>query len=554
MLDLRNRQELRWGQLKQARTSRMAHWQEIVRWMFPYSGRFFVGQRDQRESDWNEIIDETAAHSHEVMSAGLMSTRTSPARPWFKLQTPDPDLNKQNVVKRWLSDVEVGMRRVFRRSNTYLAYTNLYDEVGAFGNGASIIVDDDDTLIHHHVLTIGEYGVATNARGKVDTLYREFVMSVAEAVKEFGLENCSKTVKTLWSAGELNSPVRILHAIEPRADRDPSKIDVLNMPWASTYWEEGRDDGKYLRQSGFTRFPCAVPRWRVRANDVWGEGPGTMTLGSSVALQRMHLRYGEAVDYQTKPPLQVPPELQSRDSDLLPGGMIPYEQTTPSGGIRSAYQVETRLDHLLASIEDTRRRIQTGFFVPLFQPLAALSDTTQRTAAEIMQRREEMLTMLGPVTQRLQNDMDEPIIEATFDRMVASGMIPPVPDELRGADLDIEFIGPLAQAMKAVEAASSDRFVMTLGSLAQAKPEVLDRLDADEWVDYYGDLTGVDPRLIVPGPQAAIIRKKRAEAEAAAAQIQAAQAQAATARDMASASTDGNNLLTDAMRGVSGYQ
>jgi hypothetical protein len=47
-----------------------------------------------------------------------------------------------------------------------------------------------------------------------------------------------------------------LHAIEPRADRDPSKRDARNMEWASYYFEVGGAENKVLRESGFKQFPA----------------------------------------------------------------------------------------------------------------------------------------------------------------------------------------------------------------------------------------------------------------------------------------------------------
>ena len=68
---------------------------------------------------------------------------------------------------------------VFARSNTYRALHSMYEELGAYGTSASIIVDDFDSVIHHHTLTAGEYAIASDYRGKVQTLYREFDLTVA---------------------------------------------------------------------------------------------------------------------------------------------------------------------------------------------------------------------------------------------------------------------------------------------------------------------------------------------------------------------------------------
>ena len=59
--------------------------------------------------------------------------------------------------------------------------------------------------------------------------------------------------------------------------------------------------------------------------------------------------------------------------------------------------------------------------------------------------------------------------------------------------------------------------------VAQFKPDVLDKFDSDKWANAYGEMLGIDPDLIVPDKQVALIRQQRAEAQQAAAQREAQQ-------------------------------
>lgn len=544
-MNVRQGELQRLEKLNSIRQPRFQHWQDITQYLVPYAGRY-LASRDQNVSLYQDIIDETATHALEILESGMMSMRTSPARPWYRFQTADDKLNKRHAVREWFSEAQLAVQRVFHRSNTNLVLPQIYSECGAFGTAASILVEDNDTVIHHHLLTAGEYSIAADARGLVDTLYREFVMSAAQLVKEFGIENCSKTVQTLFKSGQLDATVCVVHIIEPRADRDHTKRDARNMAWKSCYFEKGGDDEKYLRESGYPKFPAIVPRWRVTGGDVWGEGPGTKALGSVRQLQVEQMEKARAIANQANPPLQVPVSLKDRDRDLLPGGISPYDQNTPQGGIRTAYEVPLRIDYMLADIEDVRRRINTSFSVPLFQTIASIDASTQRTALEIMQRKEETLTMLGPVTNRFQLEQDDVLLEFTVERLIATGKLSPPPPELQGMPLEIEQIGPLAQALKAVSAQANDRFVLQLGTVAQLKPDVLDKFDADAWVDIYSDMWGVDPSQIVAGKNVALIRDARAKAQAAEKQSMMMAEQAGAVKDLAGSNTGGDtNALTD---------
>jgi len=153
----------------------------------------------------------------------------------------------------------------------------------------------------------------------------------------------------------------------------------------------------------------------------------------------------------------------------------------------------------------------------------------------------------------MHNEILDPLISLTFSDMISAGVVPPPPPELENIELNVEYVSMLAQAQRAIGTNSVDRFVSSLGAVASIKPEVLDKLDADRWADAYGDMLGIDPELIVPGEQVALIRKQRAEAAQAQMQMQALQGAAGAAKDLSQTDTSGQNALTDVMGMFTGY-
>jgi hypothetical protein len=542
----------RWGALKTERASWVPHWQEISNYLLPRSGRFFVQDANRGERRHNSIYDNTGTRALRVLAAGMMSGMTSPARPWFRLSTDDPDLANHPAVKQWLADVTGMMLTIFERSNTYRSLHAMYEELGAFGTGASIVLPDYDDVVRHYPLTTGEYAIATDHRGQVSTLYREFQKTVSELVGEFGYENCSIVVKSLYDRGNLDAWVSIIHAIEPRADRDLSKTDGKNMPWRSVYFELGGRQDVFLRESGFKEFPAVVPRWAVAGGDIYGNSPGMEALGDIKQLQHEQLRKAQGIDYQTNPPLQVPSNMKHRDVDRLPGGISYVDAAGQSAGIRSAFDVQLNLDHLRMDIMDVRERIRGSFYADLFLMLANQTDA-RMTATEVAERHEEKLLMLGPVLERLHNELLDPLIEMTFTRMLEAGIVPPPPQDLQGMELKVEFVSMLAQAQRAVGTNSLDRFVGNLGVVAQINPGVLDKFDADRWAEVYSDMLGVDPSLIVPSDQVALIRQQRAQQAQAAQQAALMNQSADTAQKLGTVDTSKQNAATDLMNMFSGY-
>jgi len=541
----------RWGHLRSERATWWSHWQEVTTYLLPRNGRYFEQDRNKGHRRHNSIYDNTGTRALRTLGAGMMAGATSPARPWFRLGTADPDLNRYQPVKLWLNDVTERMQLVFQKSNTYRTLHGVYEELGAFGTAGSIVLPDPKTAIHHYPVTIGEYAIATDYQGRVNTLYREFQKTVGETVREFGYKKCSTSVKNLFDRGSLDQWITIIHAIEPRDDRerDFKKKDNMNMAYKSCYFEQGGDGEDVLRESGYKEFPAVIPRWGVAGGDIYGNSPGMEALGDIKQLQHEQLRKAQGIDYQTKPPLQVPSYMKNRDVDSLPGGVTFIDGQ--QGKIETAFNVNLNLNHLLADIQDVRQRINGSFYADLFLMLANATDT-RMTATEVAERHEEKLLMLGPVLERLHNELLDPLIDNTFNRMIESNLVPPAPEELQGMELNVEFVSMLAQAQRAIGTNSIDRYVNNMGMVAQMKPDVLDKFDSDAWADGYADMLGVDPKLIVGGERVARIRQERAMAQQQMAKAEAEQRAVENAVKLNNSKT-GEPSMMDMMNQFSGY-
>jgi hypothetical protein len=551
-----NQCKTRFTALKNERSEWDAMWKDMSEYYLPRSGRFFTSDVNKGDKRWNSIYDSTGTRALRTLSAGMMSGMTSPARPWFRLAVPDTELMEFAPVKIWLNEVTKRMRDVFARSNTYRSLSTVYEELGLFGTGASIVVPDYQHVIRHQTLTAGEYAIATDNRREVCTLYREWDMTVSQIVREFGLENCSQTVKNMYSNGGkgLDTWITVVHAIEPRYDRDLRKRDNKNMPYKSVYFEQGASDGEILRESGFKAFPGLVPRWATVGNDIYGWSPAMEALGDVKQLQHEQLRKAEAIDYMTKPPLVLPTAMMNQQVNRFPGGVMFADQANQNA-IRPAYEVGLNLQHLLVDIQDVRSRINGAFFADLFLMLAN-DNRSGTTAREIAERHEEKLLMLGPVLERLHNEMLDPLIDITFTNLLEGGLLPPPPQELQGMDLNVEFVSTLAQAQRAVGVQSIDRLLGTVGAVASLRPDVVDKLDADQIIDAYADSLGIDPTLIVADDKVAMIRESRAQAAQAqqmAAMAQPMQQMSQAAKNVSDINLTEDNALSNIMSMFQGY-
>lgn len=550
--------------LELERSSWWHHWKEINEVLLPRSGRFFVTDTNRGERK-NDILDDTGTGALTTLGAGMQSGMTSPARPWVRLETDDPDLMNNANVSRWLDRVTTTILNVFARSNTYNTLHMLYEEIGAFGVAADIVLPDFKNVIHHYPLTVGEYSLAANDRNEIDTLGRHFQMTVMQIVQRFiaggvpkreksgswDWSNVSSQIKNAWDSHDLDVWIPLYHLIDPRLERDPSLLDNKNMPWRSVIIETAGSEEKVLNESGYKRFPVLAPRWQVTGNDVYGSNsPGMRALGGIKQLQFEHMRKMQGIDLQTNPPLQVPTSLKHQDSDFLAGGITYVEQVGSQNAVRTAFDVQLDLQHLLLDIQDVRQLIRSAFFADVFLSMEQISGAPI-TAREVQERHEEKLLMLGPVVERQQTELLTPLVNITFDACMEAGILPEPPEELQGIELKLEFVSVLAQAQRSTAMAGVDRWISAAASIAAAKqdPSIWDNVDTDQAIQKAAGYLGVDPELARGADEIAQIRQARAQAQQAAAQqAQAAQA-AETAKTLAGADMSTDNALTNVVRG-----
>lgn len=530
-MDMKELQK-RVDELEQARDRFKPQWEEIAQYITPGRGIFDDSEPNRGDRKDQHLLDATPSQALTTLAAGMQGGLTSPSRPWFKLGVTDPELGDYEPVRVWLDEVERRMLHVLGRSNTYNCLHTLYAEVGAFGTGAVYIEEDPTEVLRCTALTVGEYSVAFDSRGMPSEFCRTFWMTAPQMADKFGYDVLSDAVQSAMDNGRRGQWFRVHHLILPN-DRfsplDEKERTVRSMPWASVYWEHGKE--RPLRVSGYEEFPVLVPRWDVVGADFYGRGPGWAALGESKMLQELRHDYFGAQKLAIKPPLMGRAELKKSRPDLTPGALTYYEGDV---GIRPIYQVQPDIPGQLQAIAESRQLIQRFFYADLFLMLAA-NDTRDMTAREVAERHEEKMLMLGPVLERLENELLDPLIERVFAIMDRMGLMPPPPEDLSGKLLQVEYISVLAQAQRMVGIEGIERLAEFVGRYSPLKPEVLDKVDFDEAIEQYARKLGVPAAVVVSDENVAALREQRAQQQAQMEQMAAMQQAAQTAQQGAGA-------------------
>jgi len=496
--------------LEEQRSNWETHWQEITDYIVPRRGFYpRAGKKpNEGEKKHSKIINGVATRALRVLAAGMQGGLTSPARPWFKLGLVNDELEDQANVKAWLGQVEKRMYRVFARSNFYDTIHAIYTELAGFGTSSLFEEEHFDKVICFRVLTAGTFCLATDEYGVVNTIFRRFWLTAKQMASKFGEEALSDGIRKVLKRTPYEY-YEILHAIQPRDNRDRTKRDNRNMPYESLYLEF-RNPKQVLRESGFNEFPCFCPRWDVTGADTYGRSPGMDVLSDVKMLQELEKSNIVALHKRNDPPMRAPSYYKG-NIKTFPGGINYFGTGQDPGGLQALYEVDPDVDKTQAKIEKVEMAIREGLYNDLF---LMILERPNMTATEVVERHEEKMLMLGPVIERQTHELLDPCIDRTFNIMIRRGMIPTPPEEIQGQELRVEYISLLAQAQKLVATQSIQGFTGFVTDLAVAtqNPEIWDKVDTDKAIEAFHDSVGAPAELLRADEEVVAIREGRRKA------------------------------------------
>lgn len=562
----RTRLEMFRNALWNDRVQHEPHWRDLADFIKPRRPRFVVSDRNKGDRRNQKIIDSTATFAARTLQSGMHAGMTSPARPWMKLLTPDPELNEYGAVKKWLHLVTQRMLSVFSQTNLYNALPVHYGDLGVFATAATGILDDDKDLFRTYSYPIGSYAIATNARGIVDQWVYECKKTVLEIVESYLLDprtneidwtNASQTIKNLWDARNYHEMVDVCWVIQPNIMRDDAALGSKYLPYYSCHFEKGQDrENTFLKESGFNEFPVMVSRWDVTGDDWWGtECPGMVVLGDIKQLQTGEKRSNQAVEKMVNPPLKGPTSLRNQKVSLLPGDITYTDVTQSQDSLSPIHETNLAIEKLEMKQEACRSRIRRGFYEDLFLMLAYTDPqrgVQPPTATEVAERHEEKLIALGPVLERNNDELLDPTIDRVFAMMERRDLIPEPPPELQGMPLKVEYTSIMAQAQKLVGVVAHERFLQTATALIEAFPSVRHKVNIFQAIDDSADMLGVNPNIVVPDEEAEQAAQQEAQAQQRMVAAQTGKDASTTVKNLAQSPMTEDSALSKLLESATG--
>lgn len=487
------------AQLESQRGTWEHHWQECYDYILPRKNEVTT-KRTPGEKRNTELYDTTAIMSNTLLAGALHGMLTSPTTRFFDLTTGDDALDKNEEVRLWMQDTADRMYGVMNTSNFQTEVHENYLDLCCIGTATLFILDSDTDVVHFSARPIKEIYVKENNLGYIDTVFRKFEWDARQLVQEFGIDNLPEEIVKAYRAGEC-SKMECIHLIAPKADWD----EEAPMPYISLYVLRGQT--YLLSKKGYREQPYAVSRWEKTTGESYGRGPGMEMLPDVKMVNEMMKTTIRGAQKTVDPPMMVSDDGVIGKVRLTPGGLTTVRPTSDVP-IRPLI-VDARIDFGYQAVEDVRRRIRAGFYVDQLQ----LNEGPQMTATEVMQRTEEKLRLMGPVLGRQHNEFLRPIINRVFAIMYRANLFRPVPDVLRGRNVDVKYSSLVARAQRMNEGQNLTRALSVAAPIINAKPESLDNLNADEALKYVLSIYGVPQTILRTNREVEEAREARAEAQ-----------------------------------------
>lgn len=500
---------------KAERQPHEAPWKECFDYSFPERGTGLNGGSPYLPQDVqakkNRILDDTAADSARILSAGLVSGTTPASSLWFGLDvgnTQDDKTDEEDAEDRFLdSAARIIFANIHGANFDSAAYECCIDMVPA-GWFVLYIDEEDQGGFNFEQWPIAQcYVSASKKGGTIDTIYREDECTVEQLVNDYGIENVSDTVREKYNGEKFDDKIQICTAIYPRKMSVPGARLAKNLPFASCHFEISTK--KLLRESGYHEFPCVVPRWMLTPGTCYATGPMSVALGSIRTLNDIKAMELLALD------ISVGGMYIAEDDGVLNPAQVKLGPRTiiVANSVESMKELRSGADfNVTFSAEDRlQAQIRKIMLADQLQPQGGPA----MTATEVHVRVALIRQLLGPIYGRLQAEYLQPLITRCFGLAYRAGILGEAPPSLQNKDFTVKYISPLARAQRLEDVTAMDRLETTMISEAQADPGILDLYDFEAAVRTRAEYLGTPKVVIRTQAQVDKVRKLRMEAQQA---------------------------------------
>lgn len=496
-------------------------WQSVANMVFPQTYGITTTYTPGTEL-MNDLYDTTAVEEAQNMTSGLVNNLFPAGQKFFDVRVPRQFMDRPDV-SRYLAYLVEQVHEYIFNSNFITQVSNTIHYWVTFGHGALYSDWTKKDGLNFRDYAIGTYQCLENARGVIDTIILTCPMTARQIRQEWPGRYGPSVAQALEAKDRSNEEFSVIWVIRPRDEYDPNPIlrPATRAPWESVFVQE--KDAVILDEGGYDEFPFAVPRYQVVYREIHGRGLGVTLLPQVRTLNRLAKDYQEMSNKWVNPPLEVLDTGFDGNVDVTPGAQNVVSQLNSIAAIdlkaHGVYPVTKDV------LEYRRDQIRQGFFKNAFESITPLTGD-RRTTTEIIERLKEGMRRLSGPMGRLFVELLTPNVTRTILLLIRNGQIAPPPAALGGTNFKVEFINPLALALRDQQSRGLQYWIMALGNMETIWPGAKDNCDYDRAARDLGQSLGVKTDHIRSIRDRDLLRQQRNQQQQQMADMQMAQAAA----------------------------
>lgn len=521
------------------RQKRLPFWREVSTYLIP-NRAVIDGEDTTGERSDGEILTSIARIAFRTLTAGLMSGNIPQSFKWFNLITTAIDQNRRSLMeypeaKSWLYDETQAQYDCYAGTNFYREMPYHFLDSAAFGCGLTLVELDFEKTNNYTNCPPGSFSLGYDDRNNVNQVSRDVYFTIEQLVEKFGFENLSETLQLQYKNPERHGDViKTIHYVGPNNHHVNGSPISAEKKYASVWWENGREDNKFLQRMGFDEFPFLVSEW-------W-DCPAFIIMSDILQLYRMTSDKLEGIELINNPMLTGPASLADERPTLVPGKFIPVKGEKDQPELRALFPQGIDLSWISAEIDKIEAIIRKGTFADTLMMLSGMKDRDM-TATQVLELKQEMMMQFGPV-QEFFNKMLDHNSDLTFFNRLKLGLVKPVPSVMGGVDFRPDYNGAMTQSQKTSGLQNIRNFVVDVANVAAVAPAILDKVNWDQYADILAERYNVPPDLVFPDEQVARNRQASQAQQAELAAAKSARDQAATLKDLGTTQVTEDSLLS----------
>lgn len=402
------------------------------------------------------LYDSTAIQASLKMSSGIFSYLMPTGARWFEHKAKETKHNDIPAVQDWLSKTTEISHSELQRTNFEREIFAAIRSLVVFGTACISLELSKKKEIVYRTYHIGDISFAENSKGQIDTVFRKIVFTNRQAAQEYGKDKLPKEVQDQLKIGKFDIKHEYVHAVYPREDFDPTKVDSKGKKFESKHIHVSAK--VEVKSGGFKEMPYMVGRMYVAPGELWGRSPGTDNISEIKMLNTMKKNYIIASEKSHNPTLMI-----QDDGVIGPPVTGPGDVMYIRSGAAEPKPLQTGLNTqgALLDVQEQQRVVKEGFFNNSFD---SLGDHQNMSATEAGIRREDGLVVVAPVISVPRRELFEPIIDRTLTLLAEARKIDSPPQDI---EVEIVLNSRLALAMGNMQLNAADVVLAKLSPYAE---------------------------------------------------------------------------------------